>query len=667
MFFLAFLRDMYVVGYLIIQKKVVRLSYRLYNISIGMFFGKGDDCLKITYIHIRNFIAINDLEINDIENALILVGKNNTGKTIVIDAIRAVVGDYKVQKRDFLDGSGNISIGIRLEFSDSDLKLFNNKGIVSKYKKYDKWLSDFKQKLPSFNDGILSFECIINKQGFIKYDDGFVRNNKKIKDVLPKIYHIDHSRSITAITNDLIQLYDTQDIYNIKENICMFDKSKKCTKCFNCIGFLENKTAKELNAFEAARVLEYKLLSINVKKFEDRVNKYFLVNGSRTQTVNFSINFNIDGLFSIDTMIYNKDRDTLGSVNTLGEGIKSIFVMSLLEAYIEEESVIPSIILMEDPEIYLHPQLQKSISEMLFRLSKKNQVVFTTHSPNLIFNFSSKQIKQVMLDKDFNTVINENTNIDEILDDLGYNATDLMNVNFVFIVEGKQDRNRLPLLLEKHYSEIVDEDGNLLRVSIIPTNSCTNIQTYANLRYINKLYLKDQFLMIRDSDGKNPKYLVKQLCNYYSVKKREEEFSDLPKVEPKNVLVLKYYSFENYFLEPEIMAKIGVIKNEDEFYTTLYSKYKDYLYRLSSTKRMIKATGIRIRSKKDIKENFESFKIYVRGHNLFDIFYGRYKKDAQTEILRKYIEIAPRDTFKDIFDAIDSFVYFENRKRTDDE
>ena len=48
---------------------------------------------------------------------------------------------------------------------------------------------------------------------------------------------------------------------------------------------------------------------------------------------------------------------------------------------------------------------------------------------------------------------------------------------------------------------------------------------------------------------------------------------------------------------------------------------------------------------------------------MFDIFYGRYKREAQTDILKKYIDAAPRDTFKDIFDAIDNFVYFENRKK----
>ena len=237
-----------------------------------------------------------------------------------------------------------------------------------------------------------------------------------------------------------------------------------------------------------------------------------------------------------------------------------------------------------------------------------------------------------------------------------------MNVSFVFIVEGKQDSNRLPMLLEKHYSEIYDEDGNLKRITIIPTNSCTNIQTYANLKYINKLYLKDQFLMIRDSDGKNPRYLTKQLCNYYS-RRAKEDIGNLPRVEPRNVLILKYYSFENYFLDPAVMTKIGVVKSEEDFYNILFKKFKDYLYKLPSAKRMMRNNNIRIRTKQDVKDNIELIKTYVRGHNLFDIFYGKYHGEAEQEILKKYIDVAPRETFQDIFDAIDSFVYFENRRK----
>ena len=65
----------------------------------------------------------------------------------------------------------------------------------------------------------------------------------------------------------------------------------------------------------------------------------------------------------------------------------------------------------------------------------------------------------------------------------------------------------------------------------------------------------------------------------------------------------------------------------------------------------------------DIKKYMEFFRIYVRGHNLFDIFYGRYKKEGETEILKTYIQNAPRSCFQDILEAIDSFIYFNGRKR----
>ena len=618
--------------------------------------------MKISYLHIRNFKSIRDLEIKDVENALILVGKNNTGKTVVIDAIRLVCGDYIIKKENYADDEKSIVIEMALDFDEEDLLLFHSKGIVSKYKKYDLWVKDFCTKLPSFQEGKIKFTCIVNSQGIVKYNDGIKKNNPYIKSILPKLYHIDKNRNLDAIQNDVFQFYDKSIFYDLKNNVCMFDPSKKCNRCFNCIGLINQKTPEELTAYEATRLLEYKLFHSNINAFSEKLNRYFHANGSPMRDIHYEINFNPEDMLHVETKVYNRDRETEGTMQTLSEGFKSIYAFSLLEAYVDEEGTLPCIIIIEDPENYLHPQLQKVASEILFRLSKKNQVIFATHSPNLIFNFSSKQIKQVVLDKEFYTIVKEDIDVDEILDDLGYTANDLMNVNFVFIVEGKQDSNRLPLLLEKYYSEIFDKNGKPLRVSIIATNSCTNIKTYANLKYINQLYLKDQFLMIRDSDGKNPKHLKKQLCSYYD-QRAKEDVGNIPRVTQKNVLILKYYSFENYFLDPKVMEKIGVVKSEDQFYNILYQKFKDYLYKLGSTKRMIKNTGIRIRSKQDVKDNMELIKTYVRGHNLFDIFYGKYHNDAETEILKKYIEVAPRENFKDILDSIDSFVYFENRKK----
>ncbi len=60
----------------------------------------------------------------------------------------------------------------------------------------------------------------------------------------------------------------------------------------------------------------------------------------------------------------------------------------------------------------------------------------------------NKKIKQVYTGKDYATAVNNDTDIDDILNDLGYTANDFMNVSFVFIVEGKQDKSRLPLVID---------------------------------------------------------------------------------------------------------------------------------------------------------------------------------------------------------------------------
>jgi len=657
--------------------------------------------MKISSILIRNFKTIRELNIDNIESAFIIVGKNSTGKTTILKAILAVAGEYAVKATDFNDPNRNIEIAVNLEITNADILEMHSKGKISKYKSFDMWYEDFCTQLPTFvrggrepdsdsyeqedqaeileemfspetdinpseYGGLLSFSFVVDTDLSVRYSDGINKNNPYLKKIFPKVYFFDVTRNVREIQDSIFNVQTKSALKKVKDTICMYDESRPCTRCFRCIPDVIDKKPDELSILETTKLLEYKLGQLNMDEFIERLNRYYIRNSGRKQDIEFMVKLNTKELFMMDTVVMQKDHYGADSVETLSAGAKSIYILSLLEAYVDENSNISSIIMIEDPEIYLHPQLQKTASEILYRLSKKNQVIFSTHSPNMIFNFKSSQINQVVLDKDYNTTISGNTDINRILDDLGYSAGDVMNVNFVFIVEGKQDSNRLPLLLKKYYSEVYNDDGTLQRISIITTNSCTNIKTYANLKYINQLYLKDQFLMIRDSDGKKPETLVKQLCSYYSDRAKEDP-QNIPRITRKNVLVLKYYSFENYFLNPKIMAKIGVIKTEEEFYNILLAKFKNYLYRLPCARRMREVTGLMIRSKEDLKRNMETFKIYMRGHNLFDIFYGRYKGEEENEILMRYIEEAPREEFADILNAIDNFIYFMNRRREDEE
>ncbi len=615
--------------------------------------------MKISDLYIQNFKSIHNMHIQDIENALILVGQNNTGKTTVLEAIRAVGGEYQICPEDFGENGANIEISVSLKFTQKDLELLRKNGVVSKYRKKDAWMQDFRKKLPSWSDNTLSFTMIANRDGRIRYQDGIKKNNPYIQEVFPKIYYVDTERSLEQLQSDLLLIQENELLQRMRSGCCMFNQAKKCSHCFSCIGLIQKKSPDELDVFETAKLLDYKLYQLNLDDFARRVNKSFRKNGGREELL-YSMNRDVEQMLHVTTEIRQSSRSLTRPISRMGKGMRCIYLFSLLEAYTEIEESLPSIIMIEDPEIFLHPRLQKVSGEILYRLSRKNQVIFTTHSPNLLPSFSSRQIRQVIIRENGSPGIREKTDISAILDDLGYTAGDLMNVNFVFIVEGKQDKSRLPLLLWKYYSETYDPQGKLARIAIITTNSCTNIKTYANLKYMNQIYLRDQFLMIRDGDGKDPAVLGKQLCRYYE-ERNLEDMDKLPRVRPENVLILRYYSFENYFLNPGVMAQLGVVESEQAFYEILLEKWKEYLHRITSGRHLQEILGRELETVEDIKEHMEEIKIYLRGHNLFDIFYGRYKED-ETKLLKRYIDLAPKEDFKDILEAVERFPYFESRR-----
>lgn len=619
--------------------------------------------MKINTLHIKNFRSIEEITISNIENTLILVGKNNTGKSSILGAIRAMSSQYKISPFDYNQKNKNIEIELSLSLSDDYINSLYQQGKVSKLRNYTQWYDDFCKKIPSYNNNTVFIGCKIHTDGTRKYYDGIHKNNPYIESLVPSLYIVDDRRSFELLNNAFLDFHNFRHFDELKNNLCLFDNKRPCNECFECIPVINKKTPETLSLFETTLLLKNKLYSANIKKYEEDINKYFQKSYGAQYAIQYKFNFDLAGLLNIDTLAHNLDNNNEVPIQEASISMKSLYILSLFQAYLDVESKTSNIILVDQPELHLHPELQKITSEILFKLSKKNQVIFSTHSPIMLFNFSAKQIKQIVLNQDHHTEVRENSNLDIILDDLGYNANDFMNVNFVFIVEGKDDRNRLPLLLDQYYSEMRNEDGSLNRIAIIPTNSCTNIKTYANLKYINQTYLKDSFLMIRDSDGKDPKYLTEQLCSYYYRRMKEDD-AKIPRITPRNVLILKYYSFENYFLDPGIMSQLGVIEKEEDFYLILFEKYKQYLHKLKSAKNMFEKTGLKIHTIEDLKNNIETIKIYIRGHNLFDIFYGKYgSREAQTKILKAYVSLAPREAFKDILDSIDRFVYFESRKK----
>ena len=105
--------------------------------------------MKISSLLIKNFKTIKELNIDRLDNAFIVVGKNSTGKTTILRAICALMGQYEIHQSDFGNPERNIEIAVNLTFTNDDIKEFHqyarkrsNAFLFSCYKKYAKWHAD---------------------------------------------------------------------------------------------------------------------------------------------------------------------------------------------------------------------------------------------------------------------------------------------------------------------------------------------------------------------------------------------------------------------------------------------------------------------------------------------------------------------------------------------
>ena len=112
------------------------------------------------------------------------------------------------------------------------------------------------------------------------------------------------------------------------------------------------------------------------------------------------------------TLFTNSSGDEF-DINELSSGEKQLFLRTLAIRMLNPEN---SIILIDEPELSLHPKWQQRIVDVYRKIGKNNQIIIATHSPHILGSVRKENI--MLLDKDDDGKIVVRTG-DELYDSYG--------------------------------------------------------------------------------------------------------------------------------------------------------------------------------------------------------------------------------------------------------
>lgn len=370
--------------------------------------------MKIRKIALSNYrsIGAQPITIDFTKTVSVLIGKNNSGKSTVIDFLRLASHFAEVASKKGSSSSRHITE------EDKHLKKSGNNPIVSIYLDRSHLQYYELEKGDVEGDPDIHFKVVGNKMNITSTFLEKLSNTGKINFL--------NTKGLGGINSENVDLAFSQYLGNLKANE---NYQNEIYSQFPEIILID--CTERLKNDEIQQIKNWR--DPDPKKQEDRKLyrkfDYFVreLLGLKQYEIGFSATTN-EVTLDIDGMIL--------PLSSFGKGVERIIRIAR-----HLIGVTDKLILLEEPETNLHPALQRAFFEYMIR-DNDNKYVIATHSPLFATQHSDVEILHLK-SVDLATIphlVSADKSMRDTLEDIGIFPSDVLVANHVIWAEGPSDR-----------------------------------------------------------------------------------------------------------------------------------------------------------------------------------------------------------------------------------
>ena len=528
--------------------------------------------MYISKIALTNYRGVKERREINLSRFSSIVGKNDAGKTIVLNAIATFldVKNFAITPTDF----NQIEQPIKMEFvfTSSELIDMLTTKIKSKVKKtegLDEFIQDF------IFDETIVYKREVNSQGK-NWASELVLLNDFVREDLKGLYFKSDEEISVIIESNTIQIpvegkgrnSKAEKIKHIKlhfsdeprDNFWIIDDMKIGSLFPDVEMFKADYGLEADTKFKTASVTEIEGYFIReqtrLEVFQNEINvemqkeaailkSYMQEYASNLQDIDITPTIAWkDAIKSVDVSFQFNGDDKFIPMTHKGTGYRRLFMVARFR-YLAEKSKGNNIIyLIEEPETFLHPTAQQDLLKALKELSQDNQVVTTTHSP--VFAGATDVEGVVLCTKEgqsnYENVIegNEQDFLFKIIDELGIKPSFNLRDNFdkILFVEGQDDGTFYKLIA----STLLNMD--LKNILILPCGG-SSVESFINIEYFKKNG-RELFLILDSDKGLKVRDPKKPILQQQLVDKFNSDFGQAYSLKKSNI---------EYYFHPDALKR----------------------------------------------------------------------------------------------------------------